>query len=48
MLTNTLNIFSSYQLDKTNLLRNLNLDDKLNEFSIYGAGEHTKLLIEGI
>lgn len=46
VLNNTLNIFSKYQLDKSNFLENLSFDDKLNKFSIYGAGEHTKYLIE--
>jgi 2-polyprenyl-3-methyl-5-hydroxy-6-metoxy-1,4-benzoquinol methylase len=46
ILENTLNIFSSYKLNKEYFLNNFNIDEKLSSFSIYGAGEHTKYLIE--
>ncbi len=46
ILENNLGIFYEYQKNRRNLLKNLNIDEKIDKLSIYGAGEHTKYLIE--
>lgn len=44
-LDNALNIFSKYESNRANFMKNKIIDTKLNKFSIYGAGEHSKYLI---
>lgn len=46
ILSNNFEIFSKYKKNRENLLKNLRFDIELDKISIYGAGEHTKYLIE--
>lgn len=45
-LDDALNIFSKYESNRDNFIKNMIINTELNVFSVYAAGEHTKYLIE--